>query len=503
MSTKEPHPLPAPPAPALMIAPELADGAGPTAIRGGVLRAASFAAGLTITLVSAPLLIRRLGDAGFGSYAKVLAVVAIVAGLTDAGVNTIAVRDLSATVGRAAQDLLIGELLGLRLALSSVGVCLAITFSAMAGYGAELVLGTALAGMGLMIMLTQSLIAAVLQSRLRFGWAALIELVRQLVTMTLIVGLVLARANVVAFLAVTIPAGFVGLVLTVLLVRHTITLRPAFHPRRWLPLVRDTLVFAVAIAVNTLYFRITLIILALVTTAAETGYFAISYRITEVLITVPGLLIGAAFPIISRTVRHNIPRFEAAAGRIFELGLFLGALLSMCLMLAAPFAIQVLVGTARHPSVRVLEIQSWALTAGFVASATGYPLLSMRRNRETLLANCVSLVLAVFLALMLAPAYGARGAAAAAVAADFALAATNTLMLVRSGGPRLPFSAIPVTALAALAGCVAGRAIGIHPLVEAVAGALAYLFVLVALRRFPPEARELLRWRRGQTATQF
>ena len=385
-----------------------------------------------------------------------MAVTTIVSGLTDAGVNTIALRELSRTVDRAARDRLVGELLGLRLALSVVGVSIAIAFSAIAGYGASLVVGTALAGLGIMLMLTRTLIGTVLQSRLRFGWAAPIDLVRQLVTLLLILGLVLAGADVVAFLAVTIPAGAVGLLPTLLIVRKTITLRPAFHPRRWLPLVRDTAVFAVAIAVNTVYFRVTLIIMSLVTSARETGYFAISYRITEVLIAVPGLLMGAAFPIISRAVRLDTPRFVAAAGRLFELGLFLGALLSVCLMLAAPFAIQLLVGVAHHPSVGVLQIQSWALTPAFVATATGYPLLSMQRNRGTLLANCVSLAVAVALALVLARTHGAQGAALAAVTADCALAVTNTIMLVRKGGPRLPLSAIPVAGTAALGGLTAG-----------------------------------------------
>ena len=356
--------------------------------------------------MSAQLLIRHLGDARFGSYAKIVAVTTIVSGLTDAGVNTIALRELSRTVDRAARDRLVGELLGLRLALSVVGVTIAIAFSAIAGYGAGLVVGTALAGLGIMLMLTQTL-GTVLQSRLRFGWAALIDLVRQLVTLLLILGLVLAGADVVAFLAVTIPAGAVGLLLTLLIVRKTITLRPAFHPRRSMPLVRDTAVFAVAIAVNTVYFRVTLIIMSLVTSARETGYFAISYRITEVLIAVPGLLMGG-IPHLSRAVRLDTPRFVAAAGRLFELGLFLGALLSVCLMLAAPFAIQLLVGVAHHPSVGVLQIQSWALTPAFVATATGYPLLSMQRNRGTLLANCVSLAVAVALALVLARTHGAR-----------------------------------------------------------------------------------------------
>jgi uncharacterized membrane protein (DUF4010 family) len=68
-------------------------------------------------------------------------------------------------------------------------------------------------------------------------------------------------------------------------------------------------------------------------------------------------------------------------------------------------------------------------------------------------------------------------------------------MLVRNGGPRLPLSALPVAVVAALAGYAAGRLVGIHPLVEVAVGAIVFLLALAAMRRLPPELRDLLRRR--------
>lgn len=477
------------------------DAAGPTAIRGGVLRSASFVAGLLLPLASAPLLIRHLGDAEFGRYSAVLAVVAVVAGLTEAGVNTISLRELSALKEPDQRDRMMSDLLGLRLVSSAVGVGIAVGFSSIAGYGPELVAGTLLAGLGMVALVTQTLIATVLQSRLRFGWAAAIELLRQSLSTGLIVALVVLGARTLPFLAATVPAGLVALVLTAALVRGTTSLRPAFHPRRWTPLLRDTFVFAIAVAVNSLYFRVTLVILSLVVTAAETGYFAVSFRVIEVLIVVPTFLLGAAFPILSRSARFDRRRFELSTQRLFELALFAGVLMSLCLLLVAPFAIELLVGRDDHPSVPVLQIQSAALIASFVASATGYPLLSLRRHRETLIANCVSLVAAVALALALAPALGARGAAIAAVVADFALAITNAGLLMRDGGPSLPLKAVPVSLVAGICGYAAGVLVGVHPLIEAAVGAAVFLILLACLGRFPPEVRELLERRGAAIAT--
>ncbi len=473
--------------------------AGGTALRGGMLRTAAFAGGLLLGLVAAPLVVRHLGAAEFGRYSSVLALIAIVTGLTEGGINSIALRELSSAGGQRERDSIMRDLLGLRVVLSAAGIAVAVAFSMLAGYGGTLVLGTFLAGVGMLLSVTQTLLAAELQARLRFGMASAIDLGRGLVTTLLIVALVLADAHVLAFLAIVIPSALIGLVTTAVLVRHTTSLRPAFHPRRWLRLLRATAVFAIAVAVNSLYFRVVLVVMSLVATAEATGHFAISFRVMEVLVGIPVILTGAAFPILARSVRDDRERFDVASARLFELCALSGVLTSMAIALAAPFVVQVLTGSVDNPSTDVLRIQSLAMIAGFIASATGYPLLSLHRHRETLAANLSSLVVVVALALALVPPLGAEGGALAAVLADFTLAGVNTALLVRRGGPQLPFGVVPVALTAGGAGYGAGLLVGIHPLVQTAVGIVVFLGVLRVCGRFPPEVSEVLsRKRRPQ-----
>ncbi len=474
--------------------------AGPAAMRGGLLRAASFAGSLLIAVASAPLLVRHLGDVEFGRYATALAVVAIAAGLTEGGITTVALRELSVVKEPEARRRLMSDLLGLRIVLTSAGIAIGVLFTVIAGYGGDVSLGVLVAGIGTLLAFIQTLLAVIVQSQLRFGWAALIETVRGVVALGLIIVLVLLGEGIVALLAVAIPAGLAAVALTVPLVRRQTSIRPAFDVKRWLPLLRDVLVIAMAVAVYALYFRVTLLITSLVSSEVQTGYFAVSFRLVEALIGAPILLVGAAFPIISRSVREDRARFEYATGRIYELSVLLGGLAAMGLALVAPFAIEVLVGTSEHPSVEVLQVQSIALLPAFIVAATSFPLLAMHRHRELLIANSASLVLAVVLALLLAPSHGASGAAIAAVSADLVLAGTLSTMLLRRGGPPLPLSALLVAVGAALCGYGAGRLVGIHPLVEAVIGCLVFLLVLVLLRRMPPELREVLKGRGASAA---
>jgi O-antigen/teichoic acid export membrane protein len=468
------------------------EAAGPAALRGSVLRTSAYVGGILLSLISAPLLVRHLGVSDFGRYVAVVSLVTIVSGFTEGGLNNIVLREFATLDDRSRRELM-RSAIGIRIALTVAGVALAVLFAAVAGYGAMLVLGTALAGVGLVLQLLQSLLATALQAQLRFGWVSATELVRQIVNVSLLVALVLSGASVVVLLAVAIPASAISLVITIPLVRRDISFEPSFHLRRLWRLLRETVPFAVISAVNVVYFRISIVLMSIVASAIQTGYFATSFRITEVLVGIPGLVIGAAFPILVRAHRDDADRFEYATGRIFELALTTGTWLVMCLEIGAGFAIHLLAANKADPAILVLRIQGAAVAATFVAVACGFPLLTMRRYGAVLVSNLGALVISAALTLALAPPLGARGAATAALLAELGLAISQAVMLKRaSPGVGFSLSTAVIVLGVGVASAALGIALPINPLLGALVASLVYFTLLRVLGRFPPEVRELL-----------
>ncbi len=497
MSAVEPGTPPAEPSPAAE--PDLLDtaAAGPAALRGSALRTGAYVLGILLSLISAPLLIRHLGVSEFGRYVTVVSLVTIVAGFTEGGLNNIVLREFATLSGERRREMM-RSAIGMRIVLTLAGVALAVLFAAVAGYGSTLVLGTVLAGVGLVIQLLQSLLSVTLQAQLRFGWVSAAELIRQVVNVALLVSLVLAGAGILPLLAVAIPASAVSLAFTVPLVAGFVSLRPSFHLGRWWRLLRETVPFAVISAVNIVYFRVSIVIMSIVASAIQTGYFATSFRITEVLVGIPGLMIAAAFPILARAERDDHARFDYASGRIFELALLAGTWLVVCLEVGAPFAIHVLAAHKADPAIAVLRIQGAAVIGTFVAVACGFPLLTLRRYRAVLVSNLLALVISASLTLALAPSLGARGAAVAALVAEVGLAASQAVMLKRaSPAVKLSLGAIAVAALAGGVSALAGIALPVHPLIGIVIASVIYFLMLKLLRRFPPEVREILAGRIG------
>jgi O-antigen/teichoic acid export membrane protein len=467
--------------------------AGPRALRGSMMVSAGYAATVGLSLLSAPLLIRHLGIAEFGRYTTVISIVTIVYGLTDAGLVNVTLREWSTRTGDDRRSV-IRSLLGLRLELSAAGVALGVGFAALAGYSQVLVLGTLLAGCGMVLQAISDVLTVALQGELRFGWVSIVNVSRQAVGVVLIIALVLAGAGLLPFFAVAIPAGLVTLVFTAKLVRGSMPLRPRLTGAdRW-PLIRETLTYAAAIAVNTIYFRVTIVVMSLIASAEQTGYFATSFRVTEVLVGIPALAVGAGFPILSRAARHDSERFKYASGRTLELALIAGTGMVLVVVLSAPFVIRVLAGPSGAPATPVLQIQGLALVSTFIVAATGFSLLSLRRHTELLVANGGALAANVALTLALIPSFQARGAAVAAGTAETCLALGLLFVLWRQARIGIGLGALRAVGVAGVAGA-APLLLPLYPILRALAGLAIYVALLALQRRLPPEIGHVLQRR--------
>ena len=106
--------------------------AGGRVIRGGMLRTGTYAAGVALGIASAALMTRHLGVEDFGKYVIVTSLIAIVAGLTEAGISNIAAREF-ATQERDERDRLIANVLGIRTSIACIGVVAAVAFAVLGG----------------------------------------------------------------------------------------------------------------------------------------------------------------------------------------------------------------------------------------------------------------------------------------------------------------------------------------------------------------------------------
>jgi O-antigen/teichoic acid export membrane protein len=469
--------------------------AGGKIIRGGLLRTLAYGAGVALGIVSAALMTRHLGVEDFGRYVTVFAIVTVAASLSEVGMSNIGIREYSVREGED-RDALMRNLLGLRLTLATLATAVAVAFAAVAGYPAVMVAGTALACTALLINTVQQTVGVPLSAGLRLGWVSALDIVRQIGMAAVVVALVLAGADLLPFLAAPTPVAIGMLVFTAVLVRGTVPFFPALDPRSWSRLVRLVLPYAAASAVGAIYVNLVVVLTSLAASPEETGYFGASFRVFTVLSAVPWLLVASAFPVLARAARDDRLRLKYALQRLWDISLLVGAGGAVLTAIGAEVAIDLVAGSGYEPSVSVLRIQSLALFASFLVATWGYGLLSLGAYRSLLIANAIALGLSFALALVLAPEYGADGAAVATVVGEGGLALAYGLQLMRRRPDlRVDLGLLPRVVLAAALAAAVVLLPGIPQAAELLLAAIVYLGAIVALRAIPVEIWAALRQR--------
>ena len=461
--------------------------AGGKAIRGGAIRTFGYGLNLLLSLVSVPFMIRHLEAADYGKYVAVSAIVFIIGGVTEAGLTNLGIREFSVLRGEERASLL-RNLVGLRFALTAVGVVVAVAGTFVTGSEGVIVAGTAIMGLALFLSLAQQTYMIPLTAQLRLGSVTLLELLKQAVLTGLIITFVVAGASVIAFFWANVIASVVFTVVTLAVVRADTPLRPSVDLAAWRAILRDTLAYALAAAVGLIYFRIAVVLMSYVATDEETGWFSAAFRIVEVVGVIPWLLVSSSFPILARAARGDDARLEYALQRMFEVATVVGAIIALGLGVGAPFAIDVIAGPGFEPSVDVLKIQAIGLVTTFLLATWQFALLSLRLHKQLLIANALAAVVAIGGTLALAPPLGAEGAAIATVGAEATLALTCLFFVARQRTALRPrLGVVPKVAAGVLAGIGVALVVPAHSLVLSVLAAGTALAVMFGLRAVPPE----------------
>lgn len=468
--------------------------AGGLVVRGGLIRILGFVAVAAVSLLSVVLLTRYLGPDAFGRYQTVISLIIVVGAITDVGMATLGSREYAQRQGDDRQEFM-AVLLGLRVSLTCIGIALAIVFAVAAGYGSELVIGTALAGVGLLLTVVQTTLAIPLGAELKLGTVTAMDVVRQLLTTAILVGLILAGSGLIALLAVVIPVQLVLIAWTAILVRGRIPLVPVIAPRAWRALLVTSAAFALAVAVGTIYQYTAQILTSLVAGEFETGLFSAAFRIYVVGTAVPGLLVASAFPLLSRAARDDHERLSYALRRLLQTTVVVGCLGALCLALGAQPIVDLVGGSEYEGSVPVLRLLAVALLVAFAIATWGFGLLSLHRHRPLVVANLVSLAVTGLLVLGLAAGpLGARGTAVGVVAGELVLAAGYLVGLSRvsSIGPAVRREPVTTVVLALACGLVASAIPGLGGVATTVVGLALFCGGLLFARCLPPELASLV-----------
>jgi O-antigen/teichoic acid export membrane protein len=467
-------------------------GAGKKVIHGSALRLGANLANLVFALATATLLLRHLGVEESGRYVTVMSLVGIAMAIVDQGLNVSASKDLTVCPRDKRRELL-ANVVGQRIVVAVIAWALLVGFALVVGYPREMVVGTALAGLGILLVAVANSILVPLTVDLRNAGIALVEMLRAFVFMFGVLLLVVAGAELDSFFAVQILIGLLVLAVVPLLVGRAGVVRPRFDRMQQRALLRTALPVAAALVLGQIYFRLVIVLMSLMSNAQEVGYFGGSLRAMEALIALPILVASVALPVMAAAAQENdLARFKNVIEGLSEGAVIAGMLVILVTIRAADPVMRVIGGAEFEPAGNVLRIQVVALLFIALYQIWTASLVALGRQRQLIFTNALGLLAVGVFAAILVPPLGAKGGAIASVSADIVLAGLIYWRLhVSTGRVTVRSGFLARVAVATLASGAA-LLLPIGDIPAATVAAVVFLAVGLAVGMVPKELREVL-----------
>lgn len=472
-----------------------------------------------IDMAFALVLYRLLAPDAVGQYdLAALLVVLYLGTFSDFGLGTLLTREVARQPEQAPRYF--GVTLCLRWGFGLLALPIALAIIGVYGGLSALVPGaSALTSDGaaaiLILCLTlfpsayNNVVTALFNARERLEIPAAVELITQIVSVFARVGVLLAGWGVIG-----LAWAAVGTTTLTALVFLALQYRLLFRPRLgWdAGFARALLRPAFPLLLNSLLvnaaFSFDSFILRAFTGDGVVAQYRMPYRVINVVLILPPLLINAIFPIIARHAENNRAGLNRAYRRTLQVLLLAAFPVAVATTVLAHEMVVIFVGQqelAKYLGVsdRALQILIWFLPLSYVNGLTQYIMIAL--NRQASITRSFAVMAAFNLtanlvAIAAFPAYGIYLASVITVLSEVVLYVTYLPLLRQEDAiPPLLALAWRPAAAALLMGAAMQAAYALGPLAAAAVAPLAYAGALWALGAFGAEERAFVRRVLGRT----
>jgi O-antigen/teichoic acid export membrane protein len=316
------------------------------------------------------------------------------------------------------------------------------------------------------------------------------------VTLALVALLVALGAHLTPFFGVLVVTGLVLIALVPLVDRNHPYMMPRLRRSEQLRLLRISVPMAVALVLSELYFRLVIVLMSLVSSPRQTGYYGGSLRAMDSLIELPGLLVGVAMPLLATAGRDDHDRLRYAIRGLNQVAVITGVGVVLVTVRIAVPLMRVIGGHQFGPAGAVLRIQVGALLFIALGQIWSSSLFALGRQRELILTNVLALAAVAVYAGVLVPEFNAQGGAVAGVLGDATLAVLIYWRLRRVTGQVLVAPGFLARVVVAAAVAVVPLLLsGLPNLVAAVLSGIVFIAVGELVGMVPPEVHEALHLR--------
>lgn len=391
--------------------------------------------------LSLTLIARTLGPTEFGSLQIALVAFAYLTFLGDLGLSVLGARDNA----RIASGGWLGVYIGARLGLGVVALLVAGVGSVSLGLKGREAQMVAVLAIGL---LASSLsLRWFLQARERFGRIALVDTVAAAVQLGSAVALAVQGGGLIWAAATMASAPVVATLLSGFLVRGSLE-RPRMGPAT-MELLRLALPAGIAVFATSVYFYIDSILIGVLRSSTEVGYYGAAYRLVFAALALPTVANAVALPVLSRLLIGRPGALDAVLSSTATVLLYVSVPIAGATSILAPALIALVFGPEFAPAAAPLAILIWTCVTVSANTAFAALMLARRQDRRYMMICVGGGVVNLVLNLFAIPVWGMMGAAVTSIVTEIVVL-TLVLASTADRAPRILLGALGSAILPAI-----------------------------------------------------
>ena len=367
-----------------------------------------------ISLVVTIYLARYLGTVGFGKYSFVFAYLAFFGVITNLGLQTILVREMSRDASTAPK--LIGNAYFIRLILTVFAVVLSMIVISFMSYPADTTTYVYIAAFTLLFISFSDFYATIFQANLKMEYREIAKLAFKIISASLIFWIIFSHGTLMQVMIALVFSEMVKTLISYLFSRKLVRPRFEIDFELWRYLFKEALPIALAGVIFVIYFRIDVVMLSMMQGDAPVGIYSAAYKLSEPLSLIPIALLTSIFPIMSASFKSSKERLIRIYRLCIRYLLIIILPIATGTTLLADKIIFLIYGAEFAGSAIALKILIWTLvftSAGYVLTNL---LVSIGKQKLYTSSTVLCAIANVTLNFILIPILSYNGAAIATVA---------------------------------------------------------------------------------------
>jgi len=438
-------------------------------------------ASTAIGVFTIALLLRYLSPDDYGRYTAVLAFVLLFGTIADFGLNLSTTQDISERqndIERTISSVFTG-----RVIVNIILVAL-LPFVLMAfPYEAAVKRAIMLASLLFFTTSLFQVLASYFQKTLQAGKIAIAELAGRVILLVATLIAIQFSFSFFELMLTVIASGFTQLWVLLRFTARDLSIRFVVDVHTWKRIALKTWPIALSVIFTTIYFKGDAVILSLVRPYEDVGIYGAAYKILEVLITLPILIMGLILPhLTAHFAARDTKAFLSILQKTWDaLSMVTLPMVAGVIVLAKPI-INLVAGAHYYASAVVLQILIVATGIIFLGSIFTHAIVAINKQKSMVSYYAAAAVGSVALYAAFIPTYTYYAAAAVTVAAELFIASVAMRKVLKVAAGQISLRYFGLSLIASI-----GMAVGIAyaPFSNICAliavGALFYVAILYAL----------------------